>query len=346
MRLKLKTESKDYVLQPNVITEHTDLSTFLLIIEDMISTPASRIKSLVIGYPPKQIKNQTANSVKSLQALGIKNGDTIRLRKDSISEIPEATPNLKKEQSKTPTRKRSSKDEDYMPSSPKIKPKGAPTPTRQSIMRQQLSNFQGTGTAARHEVPSDNSCLFYCIDFALNEGVILKERARNLRTLVSNKVLTNSTGLENFLGELTLGQSIDEYCAFIQSDTSWGGATEIAILAQHYRICIMAIDIKTLRIDTYGHNFKTRTSYILYDGIHYDPLFMNYDGMKKAVFNLEQEDPTNEFVSLAEELKAARQYTDASEMKLMCGNCGTRFRTNPDAVDHAKRTGHTNFQEC
>merc|ERR1711861_121631 len=89
------------------------------------------------------------------------------------------------------------------------------------------SNSDLDFTAKKFSVPADNTCAFYSIYFLLNNGNLDKSRASEYRRLVANKVLSNNTGLENFLGELTLGKPVDEYCAWIQSDSSWGGAIEL-----------------------------------------------------------------------------------------------------------------------
>lgn len=342
MRLKLKTEKQDYFLQKDLVSSHTNLATLLVVIEDLANIPSESIKSLLVGYPPKQIKTEKSNQKTTLAGLGIKSGDTLRVRKNSQS-------NLHVPKESSPVRKRSS-DKDYKPSSPNVnKVSARTTPTRLTSKRAALDNIQNVvqGQARRYEVPSDNTCLFYSIDFVLNDGIVINDRARNLRSLVANKVLTNTTNLDTFFGELTLGQSIDDYCAWIQSDGSWGGATELAILAKHFKICICAVDIKTLRIDRYCSEYSSKSSFILYDGIHYDPMYMDYNNQTKVVFDLNdtKQDPTGEMVQLASILQAARQYTDAGSMKLMCGNCGARFPGQTQALAHAQTTGHSNFQE-
>ena len=150
-----------------------------------------------------------------------------------------------------------------------------------------------------------------------------------------------------------LGKSVDEYCAWIQSDDSWGGAIELSILSNHFNVCINAVDVKTCRIDRYpaNGNFENRSVFVLYDGIHYDPLYLDTFSSKFTCFNFSGQDLLftekikTSMVEVARILQAARSYTDTSNFKLLCGNCGTRLVSEVEAVQHAKSTGHSNFQE-
>ena len=48
---------------------------------------------------------------------------------------------------------------------------------------------------------------------------------------------------------------------------------------------------------------------------------------------------------LAEELYKKRQFVDVANFTLMCGICYEKFIGEKDALEHAKQTGHSNFQE-
>jgi hypothetical protein len=50
-------------------------------------------------------------------------------------------------------------------------------------------------------------------------------------------------------------------------------------------------------------------------------------------------------VSLAGQLRSAREYTDMEGFTLMCGVCSKGLTGQEAARAHAKETGHTNFQE-
>ena len=92
----------------------------------------------------------------------------------------------------------------------------------------------------RKEVPADNSCLFYSVDFAVHEGQLDLERAKLMRARCAHVILADP----DQYNEAVLEKSPDDYCAWIQSDTSWGGSVEIQILAKMHRIEIVVVDIQ------------------------------------------------------------------------------------------------------
>ena len=70
-----------------------------------------------------------------------------------------------------------------------------------------------------------------------------------------------------------LGKDRDEYVAWILDETSWGGEIELNILAHHYQVEIMAIDVQSLTPLCYGKGPGiTKRVFLIYDGIHYDAL--------------------------------------------------------------------------
>ncbi|KAK4479473.1 hypothetical protein RD792_014987 [Penstemon davidsonii] len=77
--------------------------------------------------------------------------------------------------------------------------------------------------------------------------------------------------------EAFLGKANEEYCAWILNPEKWGGAIELAILAEYYGREIAAYDIQTTRCDLYGQdkNFEERVM-LIYDGLHYDALASIY----------------------------------------------------------------------
>ncbi|KAI4460344.1 hiv-induced protein-7-like protease [Holotrichia oblita] len=111
------------------------------------------------------------------------------------------------------------------------------TQTNDAQFAQQVSLSQGI--LMKHVVPPDNSCLFTSIHYVLN------------------------------------GKSTEEYCRWIQDDTSWGGAIELSILANYYGVEIAVADTINAIINRFGEdqNFSHRV-FLLFDGIHYDPLYL------------------------------------------------------------------------
>ena len=94
--------------------------------------------------------------------------------------------------------------------------------------------------------------------------------------------------------EAILGRENKAYCNWIQGKDAWGGAIEVQILAEYFQVEIMVVDTKSgnngwktifhlLNIHYPGsqtifgetQNFPQRMV-LIYDGIHYDPLFLRY----------------------------------------------------------------------
>lgn len=196
----------------------------------------------------------------------------------------------------------------------------------------------------RREVEADNHCLFYSIYFLMNEGEIKKSQAQLLRSRISQHILQN----QHEFTQIVLGKAPVDYSAWIQSDNSWGGAIELSIFSTMFQVEIDAVDVMTNRIDRYNQGKYSQKVFLLYDGIHYDPLYWDagVPGLpKQTVFQASEVIVQQHAIKLAEVLKAARQYTDTAKYKIRCGNCGSRFQGDKEIAEHATKTGHFNFQE-
>lgn len=176
----------------------------------------------------------------------------------------------------------------------------------------------------RNDVPADNHCLFYSIYFCINEGVLDQKQARQLRQKIAFHILDN----QNSYSEAVLGKSPLDYSAWIQSDASWGGSIELRIFSDLFQVQIHAIDIMTGVVYKYNEDRFTQKIMVLYDGIHYDPLYWDcaIDGLpKQTVFQSDERTVHNAAVELASKLRVAREYTDTGSFKILCGNCNKRF---------------------
>ena len=209
----------------------------------------------------------------------------------------------------------------------------------------------------RFDVPGDNHCLFYSIYFLMNEGVLEKSKARQLRATVGQYVMQPSSSFT----ELVLGKPQDDYAAWIQSNNSWGGAVEVKIFSNLYRVEIHAVDIMTGRIDKYNGGKYAQKIFLLYDGIHYDPLYWEFEeqGLPKQTA-FQSDDMTSELgaVEIARVLQgnnlffpfliivlAARQYTDVSKFSIKCEVCAKYLEGDREAALHVQETGHMQFVE-
>jgi ubiquitin thioesterase OTU1 len=48
---------------------------------------------------------------------------------------------------------------------------------------------------------------------------------------------------------------------------------------------------------------------------------------------------------LVQQLHESKAYTDTANFTLRCGVCNTGLKGEKEALEHAKKTGHQNFQE-
>lgn len=103
-------------------------------------------------------------------------------------------------------------------------------------------------------------------------------------------------------------------------------------------------------INRFGEDKKyPMRGFLLYDGIHYDPLYLESlsgDNNKKTLFSVEEEAHIYEMAqNLAREAQSSRQYTDVDKFTLRCIQCDRKLKGQAQATEHAKETGHTQFGE-
>eukprot|EP01017_Pseudomicrothorax_dubius_P003617 TRINITY_DN10555_c0_g1_i5.p1 TRINITY_DN10555_c0_g1~~TRINITY_DN10555_c0_g1_i5.p1 ORF type:complete len:281 (+),score=62.80 TRINITY_DN10555_c0_g1_i5:141-983(+) len=194
----------------------------------------------------------------------------------------------------------------------------------------------------RRIIAADNSCLFNSITYALENRD--RTRASELRALVAALLLSDAEKYRAFLTDKTL----EEYCQWIQRDSSWGGDIELTALSEYYGVEMVAIDVITASPSFFGGG--ERRIYLLYDGIHYDILARNVseeadERTDETVFSPTDKKALDEAIELAKDLKAKRQYTDVSKFSIQCMVCGSCFVGEAQAVEHGKATGHMNFTE-
>lgn len=148
--------------------------------------------------------------------------------------------------------------------------------------------------------------------------------------------------------EAMLGRPNLEYCEWILRLDSWGGAIEVSILSSFYGIEFCVVDIINAIIIRFGEDqdYGTR-AFLLFDGIHYDPLYMESitGGAPKTIFPKEVMNMYQQAEQLAKEANASRQFTDVNKFTLRCMICDSMLKGQVEAQQHAKSTGHANFGE-
>ena len=193
----------------------------------------------------------------------------------------------------------------------------------------------------RREVDADNSCLFSSIAYLIDRNNYNEESSLIFRQHIIDYLLDN-----NF-DEKLLDEPKDKYLEFIQNPKNWGGALEVKMFSDIFNIQIVCIDVKTNRADIYGEDKQyPQRIYLLYNGVHYDPLVFNYDVSADSLTDITIFDSNNEsimilFKSLLLEYKNKGEYADFSSMK--CKICDIKCINENEALEHSINTQHWEY---
>ena len=208
----------------------------------------------------------------------------------------------------------------------------------------------------RHVVPADNTCLFtaigWLIDRRMDRGGYYRNMIVNYLQNIEKTIQTNSQQSidDPLFTEAGLGRPLPDYITYISKTSTWGGATELIIFSRILQLEIVAIEIQTCHVYRFGENKNyTKRIYMIYDGIHYDALHYRED-MGGGIEIVETILPAGDTLLdaaliVANDLRKKRQFVDPNRFSIMCGTCSVGLIGQKEAVEHAKQTGHTNFQE-
>ena len=200
----------------------------------------------------------------------------------------------------------------------------------------------------RRFVDSDHSCLFNSIAYVTDRSTFNAESALKMRQIIIDIIRQNP----DKYNEAYLGRSNDDYIEYILKPDTWGGAIELQILSEYFQIEIASIDIKSLRIDCYGetNNYSNRV-YILYNGIHYDPLALTFgetysDEMDITIVSHDDINAFTKFTELAKDYQSKGDFVDFTDKAILkCADCDNVFSNQMEAAVHATNTNHWNFNE-
>ena len=196
----------------------------------------------------------------------------------------------------------------------------------------------------RQVVPANNSCLFTSVYFVIENGTVNLDCQKAMREFIAKTVKNDPTTFSDAI----LGKSNSVYCDWIRNPSSWGGCIELMVLSKYYKKEICVADIRTGRIDRFGEDqsYMTRV-FIIYDGIHFDPLYLQIEGSGRmqTVFSSQDEVAMTQAAELADEARRARKFTDVENFKLRCLVCQSPLEGQVAAQEHAEKTGHINFGE-
>lgn len=237
---------------------------------------------ILLGFPPRPLVTQSAQQ--TLQASGISNGETLIVEeKEAPAVVME--PNLEDDEALARRLQQEEEEEQLRQVVAAATAEGVGNDERLIVPPGQSGGGGGidggsssgnfNGILLKKVVPADNSCLFTSIRFVLN-GKVDNEGSEMMRHIIAQEVAANPQEYN----DAVLSKSNSEYCAWIQKPDSWGGAIEVAILSSYYGIEIDVVDIQNAIINRFGEdkNYGLRV-FLLFDGIHYDPLYLETDGV-------------------------------------------------------------------
>jgi ubiquitin thioesterase OTU1 len=193
----------------------------------------------------------------------------------------------------------------------------------------------------RREVDADNSCLFSSVAYLIDKSNFGESSSLKFRNIIIEYLLNNE-----FDSNL-LDQSKEKYIEFIQNTQNWGGALEVKMFSEIFRKQIVCIDVKTNRADIYGEDKKyIQRIYLLYNGIHYDPLVMNYDlsadpSTDITIFDSDDQEIFELMKCLLLEYKKKGDFVEFYSME--CNLCNEKFKNENEALEHSLNYRHWTF---
>ena len=121
------------------------------------------------------------------------------------------------------------------------------------------------------------------------------------------------------------------------------------MFSEIYRKQIVCIDVKTNRADIYGEdkNYDQRI-YLLYNGVHYDPLVMNLDissdpATDITIFDSNDQEVFELMKCLLLEYKNQGDFVEFNSME--CNACKEKFKNENDALEHSINYKHWDFKQ-
>ncbi|XP_030372113.1 ubiquitin thioesterase OTU1 [Scaptodrosophila lebanonensis] len=356
--VKLKSKKGHFIV--NDLSENTTLAE----LKSRIAA-ATQIKEpqlhILVGYPPRPLDlTGPDEQQQNLRTVGINSGETL-IVEEKAATVPAATSSNTGPASSVSTAQHSTLEDDEALAR-RLQAEEDAEHLRQVSSTSSFEINEGAGESVppgrdvapgpngdfngillKKVVPADNSCLFTSIRFVLN-GKVDNEGSEMMRHIIAQEVSADPQQYN----DAVLGKSNSDYCAWIQKPDSWGGAIEVSILSNYYGIEIDVVDIQNAIINRFGEdkNFGLRV-FLLFDGIHYDPLYMetSQSAAPATIFPVEELGVYQQAEQLANEAKSSRQFTNVDKFTLRCLQCDVMLVGQTQAQQHAKVTGHTNFGE-
>ena len=198
----------------------------------------------------------------------------------------------------------------------------------------------------RRYVDADNSCLFSSISYLIDKKNFNETSPILYRNMIVEYLCNND------INESFLDLPKEEYINTIANPSKWGGGIEIFLFTEILKIEIAIVDVQTNRIDLFGEdkNYSNRI-FILYNGVHYDPLVINFDESADSdsdltIFKTNENDILELFKNYVQKFKDDGDFVDISKMfSLECIDCNEKFLNEENANSHAKDKDHWTFKQ-
>ncbi|XP_017134934.1 ubiquitin thioesterase OTU1 [Drosophila miranda] len=339
--VKLKSKKGQFIVKD--LNQYTTLGELKTRIAQATAIQELQLHVLV-GYPPKPLDLSENRENENLKTVGINSGETLIVEEKAGAAAP--TPSAIASGSGSSTMEDDEALARQVSSGGSIET-GALNIVQslEPVISPEESGPNGifNGILLKKVVPADNSCLFTSIRFVLN-GKVDNEGSEMMRHIIAQEVSADTQQYN----DAVLGKSNSDYCAWIQKADSWGGAIEVSILSNYYGIEIDVVDIQNAIINRFGEdkNFGLRV-FLLFDGIHYDPLYMEtqQNSGPATIFPVEEMGVYQQAEQIANEAKSSRQFTNVDKFTLRCMDCDVMLVGQVQAQEHAKETHHENFEE-
>ncbi|KIW00921.1 uncharacterized protein PV09_07664 [Verruconis gallopava] len=202
------------------------------------------------------------------------------------------------------------------------------------------------GSYLVHRVmPDDNSCLFRALGKCLLGSDV--DGMVELRSMVAQGVQADT----DRFNAIVLEKEPDDYCRWIQNPNSWGGATEIIIIAETFGIEVCAVNLEDCSIQRFNEGQAQRV-FLVYSGIHWDALAANAMGkwgppeIDVTQFDALDIEIEQKAIEIGRRLSEAGYYTNTTSFAIKCNICGWVGKGEKGAIAHANSTGHQDFGEA
>ena len=341
----------------NVIIKLDEAAATVQELRDAIAKNISEAKegfTMTLGFPPKTINLDTFASDRTLSAAGLKlNNESIQVipivTEPENSIQPKAGLSSAASQKTPPPIPTSTKPK--QPTSTKPRPKAASS----SMVDQDVPSIplpSRSSTLTLRVMPDDNSCLFRAIAAATNPSSS-SDYVSLLRYQIANYVTSNSSDYPNPVLD---GRTPDAYAAWIQQESSWGGDVELDVLSRVLGVEIWCCQVDPFFVRKYNEGESGEFIVLVYSGIHYDTVTVSpsLEDILPPEFDVSKfsNGEDSQWVleatkALCEKLKERGYMTNTSSFGVMCkvGGCGWVGQGEKAAVEHAKKTGHTDLEE-